>query len=321
MVILIALGLIVLGVVLYFVLRPTPPMTTTIKNGPYDLSKKENAVKVSDFSNESVANAFVNDGEGTFQCFVILDALARTGGHVECGVGSNKPDCGTGLYNVCTCSAVGDCTNCNHEGYQPVFTIHGIYTLEIMNTPDASRPNGVASQLTVRTKTDRAGTPITQVETINLPPITHQKWVMITIAREGRRLDIYYNNTLVSSNKLNNIVSTISNGTPLVIGNYMLSGKIGALSFFPNRYSINDVSSTYAKVTNTRGDPLMFTTTSTSHSYSVNSKQPATILSSLCLDGSCLSFPKVGQPEVSSYPNIFNIKTSVSGVPFTTQYA
>jgi hypothetical protein len=321
MVILIALGLIVLGVVLYFVLRPTSPSTTTIKNGPFDLSKIENAINASDFATNTIANAFVNDGEGTFQCFVILDALSRTGGHVDCGVGSNKPDCDSGLYNVCTCTAVGDCTNCKHEGYQPVFTIHGIYTLEVMNAPDASRPSGVATQLTVRTKTDNAGTPITQIETINLPPIDHQKWVMITIAREGRRLDIYYNNTLVSSSKLNNIVSTVTNGTPLTTGNYMLSGKIGALSFLPNRQSIQDVSSTYAKLTNTRGDPSMFTTASTTHSYTVNSKAPTSIISSLCLDGSCLSFPKLGQADVSSYPNIFNIKTSVSGVPFTTQYA
>uniref|UniRef100_A0A6C0JV00 Lectin/glucanase superfamily protein n=1 Tax=viral metagenome TaxID=1070528 RepID=A0A6C0JV00_9ZZZZ len=320
-VVLIVLGLIALGVILYFILRPRVISTTTNKNGPFNLSVTTNALNASDFASTTVANAFANDGQGTFQCFVLIDALSRTGGHVDCGVGSNKPDCDSGLYNICTCNATSDCTNCTHDGYQPVFTIHGIYTLEVMNAPDASRPNGVATQLTVRTRTDRGGNPATQVETITLPPIDHQKWVMITIAREGRRIDVYYNNTLVTSSNLNNVVSTISNGTPLITGNYMLSGKIGGLTFLPNRMSVQDVSSVYGKATNTRGDPLIFTTTPNAFAYDVIAAPSSSIAERLCLDGSCLSFPQLGQPDISSYPNIFNIKTSVSGVPFTTQYA
>jgi hypothetical protein len=251
----------------------------------------------------------------------MLDALARTGTHVDCGTASNSPDCDSGLYVTCVCNSINDCTNCTHQGYQPVFTIHGIYTLEVMNVPDASRPNGIAAQLTVRTSTDRNGAQITQVETINLPPIEHQKWVMITVAKEGRRIDVYYNNTLVTSTKTQDVISTISNGTPLIVGDPILSGKIGALTFLPNRQTIQDVSSTYAKSTNTRGDPLAFITTPNSFSYDVAVRPSNSLLSRLCLDGSCLSFPQLGQPDVSTYPNIFNIKTSETGVPFTTQYA
>jgi hypothetical protein len=190
-----------------------------------------------------------------------------------------------------------------------------------MNVPDASRPNAVAAQLTVRTSSDNAGIPITNVETINLPPIDHQKWVMITVCKEGRRIDIYYNNTLVSSSTLQNIPYNISNGTPLLIGNSMLSGQIGALSFLPNRQSIQDISATYASTTDTRGNPTIFITTPTAYSYLVTARPPSTFIRRLCLDGSCLSFPTLGQPDISSYPNIFNIKTSVAGVPFTTEYA
>lgn len=320
MVVFIVLGLILLAVILYFILRPIQT-STTMKSGPFKLSSKQNVLEASDFSSQALANSFAKDGQGSFQCFLMLDALSRTGEHVDCGVGANTPNCESGMYPVCTCDTINDCRNCKHNGYQKVFTIHGIYTLEVMNVPDASRPNGVAAQLTVRTSNDTNGVQVTQVETISLPPIDRQKWVMITIAREGRRIDIYYNNSLVLSSKLLNVISTITNGTPLIVGDPLLSGQIGGLIFLPDRQSINDVSETYANSTNTRGDPTIFITTANSLTYDVAARPPNSLAARFCLDGSCLSFPKLGAPDISSYPNIFNINTSKSGLPFTTQYA
>lgn len=322
MVVFIVLGLIFLVVILYFIIRPIE-ISTTMKKGPFKLSSVTNALETSDFPSQTLARSFVKEGQGSFQCFVMLDALSRTGAHVDCGTGTgqNKPNCETGLYPVCTCTTINDCNNCNHNGYQRVFTIHGIYTLEVMNVPDASRPNGVAAQLTVRTNDNKSGSQVTEVETISLPPIDRQKWVMITIAKEGRRIDVYYNNSLVLSKKMLSAISLITNNTPLIIGDPLLSGQIGGLTFLPNRQSINDVSSTYAKATNTRGDPAMFLTTPTALTYDVEARSSNSIASGLCLGGSCLSLPKLGAPDISSYPNIFNINTSKSGVPFTTQYA
>jgi len=324
----IVLGLIILGVALYFILRPKTVLTTTLKKGPFSLSSKSDILTVSDFSSAVIANSFYIDGQGTFQCFIFLDSFARTGGHVDCipssrttgslpSINDNSPSCDTGLYPICKCSSINDCGNCTHEGYQTVFTIHGVYALELMNVPDASRPNAIGAQLTVRT----SNTGITQVETIPLPPIEHQKWVMLTITKNGRRIDVYYNNTLVSSSKLQNIPSTFSNDIPLNIGNTLLSGKIGALTFLPNHQSINDVSAEYAKSVNTRGDPNMFITTVSSSSYDVKERPENSILSSLCLDGSCMTFPKIGEPNVSSYLNIFNTEAPRAGAPLLTEYA
>ena len=320
MVVFIVLGLIFLVIILYFILRPIET-STTMKTGPFKLSSKMNALEASDFSSQALANSFVKDDQGSFQCFIMLDALSRTGEHVECGIETNRPDCEKGLYPVCTCTTINNCINCEHTGYQRVFTIHGIYTLEVMNVPDASRPNGVAAQLTVRTGNISNGVQVTQVETISLPPIDRQKWVMITIAKEGRRVDVYYNNSLVLSKKMLSVISTLTNNTPLIVGNPLLSGQIGGLTFLPDRQSINDVSSTYAKTTNTRGDPTIFITTPNALTYDTEARPANSIASRLCLDGSCLSFPKLGAPDISSYPNIFNINTSKSGVPFTSQYA
>lgn len=330
----IVLGIILLAVVLYFILRPKVFSTTTIKKGPFNLSSNTDILSVSDFSSPVIANSFFKDGQGTFQCFIMLNSFARTGGHVDCRASASLsdssstisdnsvPSCDTGLYGICKCTSRNDCGNCNHEGYHTVFTIHNIYTLEIMNIPDASRPNGIGAQLTVRTSNTTVNTAeITQVETIPLPPIEHQKWVMLTIARDGRRLDIYYNNALVSSSKLQNIPYGTSTGAPLNIGNALLSGQIGALTFLPNHQSIQDVSAEYAKSVNTRGDPNLFITTLNSTSYDVKERPANSILSSLCLDGSCMTFPKIGEPNVSSYLNIFNTSTPVAAAPLLTEYA
>lgn len=320
-VIFIVLGIILLGIALYFILRPASPLTTTNKIGPIDLSSKTNALSISDFSTPAIANAFYKEGQGSFQCFVMLDAISRTGSHVDCGKGTATPACDTGLYPICKCTAVSDCTNCDHAGYQKLCVIHGIYTLEVMNVPDASRPNAVGAQLTVRTRTNSGGNDTTEVETIDLPPIDRQKWVMITITKEGRRIDVYYNNALVTSSTLQSIISTDSNATPLITGDPMLSGQIGGIRFLPNRMTITEVVSSYAASVDTRGQPNMFVTTPTALTYTNSTAPEKSIIQKLCLDGSCLSFPKLGQPEISEYSNIFNQNASNSRLPFTTQYA
>ena len=58
---------------------------------------------------------------------------------------------------------------------------------------------------------DKPNIPKVQVvfeETIPLPELPFQKWTMITIAREGRRFDIYYNGKIVTSKRTQNVVDT-----------------------------------------------------------------------------------------------------------------
>lgn len=299
-----------------------PPPQRTVMSGPYSLSTSISAVSTSDFSTIPGSTAFLTDGQGTFQCFIYLDQTLKTGGHVDCGTNQNQPSCDTGLYNECKCTTQADCKNCAHAGYSQLINLYGVYKLEVMNAPDASRPNSVAVQLSVQTKYLNGSTPGSNIQTIPLPPLSQQKWTMITISREGRRIDVYYNNTLVSSSNTNNMVVTTNvNGTPVMVGDFGLSGQLGGISFFPNRLSIQDISTQYTTATDTRGNPTMFTTAQTSNSYTVSSgTNTPSIISSLCLDGSCISLPQVGQPSIGSYSNIFNINPQAN-VAATTQYA
>ena len=48
------------------------------------------------------------------------------------------------------------------------------------------------------------------IETFVLPPLPFQKWTMITINREGRRFDIYYNSTLYNTIRTNSTFPRIT---------------------------------------------------------------------------------------------------------------
>lgn len=323
----IVLVLLVLGILLYFIFRPSS-LPNTMLNGPISLSTQVPALSNDNFPTLQAANAFLKDGQGTFQCFVYLDLLKRTGKHVACGTDSHQPDCSSGLYGQCTCSTVSDCTNCAHDGYESVFNLYGAFNFEVMNVPDASRPSGVAAQLSVRTETTVDGVDAVQVQTIPLPPLDQQKWVMITICKEGRRIDVYYNNALVTSSKMINMISTKNpNGTPVTVGDPALSGQIAGLSFFPNRMTVQDVSSTYSNLADTRGNPIFLSTTPDMYGYKMNTGPSNSLIQTMCLDGSCISFPQIsaafpqiGQPDISSYTNIFRSSGSSNAI-FTTQYA
>jgi len=305
-----------------------PPPQQTVMTGPFPLSTSKAVVSTRDFSTIPGSTAFLTDGQGTFQCFVYLDQNLKTGKHVDCGSNSNQPSCDTGLYGDCHCTSVADCTNCAHKGYNQLLNLYGVYKLEIMNAPDASRPNSVAVQLSVQTKyLNGTSNPGSNIQTIPLPPVSQQKWTMITISREGRRIDVYYNNTLVSSSTTNNMVVTTNvNGTPVTVGDFGLSGQVGGIYFFPNRLSIQDISTQYSQATDTRGNPTIFTTAQTSNSYTVSSGTTSnSIIKALCLDGSCISLPQVGQPNIlhpnmGSYSNIFNINPQAN-VAAITKYA
>ena len=294
-VILIGLGVVVFSIFLYFVFRPAVSQQVLVR-GPLQISSSSEAIALTGFSSINVSTAFLNDGQGTFQCFIYLDQLSKTGEHVDCGNSMNQPSCDTGLYTICNCNTRVDCTNCAHTGYRKVFSLYGVYTLEIMNVPDASRQNSVAVQLTVRTNTeDASGVALSTIETISLPPLPQQKWTMITISREGRRLDIYYNNEIISSSKTINMITVANvNGSPAMIGDLGLSGQIGLLSFFPNRFSVQDVSNSYTQNTDTRGSPLQIATTKGAFTQTLSEGiDTSSWLHKLCLDGSCLSLPKV----------------------------
>lgn len=237
-----------ISVTIFILFKPKKPLQSISVSGPFDLSKSQSIIPMS-LDN----NGFLKGGTGTFQCFVYMDSLTRTGEVNTCGIQPNQPSCSSGLYEECPCSNINDCKNCDHPGYREIFSLYGAYRFEVMNVPDAGRQNAVSSQLIVRTTdTTRA-----YIETIPLPPLSAQKWTMISITRSGREINIYYNDGLVSSSKLLNLpVETNVGGYIARSGASGLSGTIGLIYLTEEVLTTTMIGSKYTFMTDTRGTPI-----------------------------------------------------------------
>lgn len=288
--------LFVVGMFLYLALRGK--RAAQVRSlGPFPLGERKTLLTSDLFASADAANQYLKSGTGTFSCFVYLDNLARTGSAIDCGTRPNQPSCATGLYEPCKCSSPIDCGNCAHTGYKTLFSLYGVYNFEILNVPDASRPNSVSAQLTLRTDTRGAAGPETYVESLSLPPLPLQKWVMITIGKDGRRVDVYYNDKIVSSSKLLHMLSVqSSNGVICQAGDTGLSGVIAVLRMQEHTYTTLEVSSEYTALTDTRGRPLNITTDTGAYTATSGPLVTSEFLHTLCLDGSCLSMPNFPTP-------------------------
>jgi hypothetical protein len=125
----------------------------------------------------------------------------------------------------------------------------------------------------------------TYVEFLTLPPIPLQKWVMITIVKEGRRFDIYYDNKLVLSQKTDNNLSTSTSQEGIKCGNAGFSGYGGVFSIKPSASTGTDIAGTYKQLTDTRGAPYIALP---------DSKNVTPIkFPSLCPSGGCIQAPSI----------------------------
>jgi hypothetical protein len=299
---------VIIGMFLYLLFKGpdvNSPNVTVV--GPFQLNARQSVIQASSFPTTFGAQYFLNEGTGTFQAYVYLDSLIQTGSVSDCGTRSNQPSCSSGLYDPCKCTSKIDCTNCSHNGYKNLVSLYGVYNLEVLPFPDASRQNTVSAQIAVNTQTAEEAF----IETIPLPPIPLQKWVFLTISKTGRRIDIYYNDSLVSSSTLLNMITRMNpSGTVVEAGDATLSGSIGLLSMSGRSTTIGEVANIYSQTSDTRGSPNQFSISLTSQLNQVNKNAGPGILSSLCLDGSCLYLPRVG----AAAPSIAQFSDSISNL-------
>jgi len=310
------IGAVVLFIILfalYIAFKSTPtPASTLLVEGPFSLSTQTAVIKTDSFLVPTASLNFLKNGTGTFQAYIYLDSLSQTGNLSSCGVLPNQPSCTSGLYDPCVCTNLIDCTNCSHDGYKKLISMYGVYILEVLPFPDASRQNTVSSQLSIQTQTANE----TFIETIPLPPIPLQKWVMFTLSKVGRRIDVYYNSSLVSSSTLLNMISTLQpSGSIVQAGSHGLSGKIGQLSMNDSVATIGSVATQYSQTSDTRGAPVKFAASLNSYTNTITPVNPNGLLKSLCLDGSCLHLPRVG----NAHPSLSQFTDSLGGLSNTSR--
>ncbi len=305
----IAIVIVIIVAVLFFLPSLTARLTSS-NDGPFLLAESPFVFQ------ESETNKLINAGDSTLQGYFYILPLDRTPTAMKCNE-PGYPSCEDGRFEICVCES-SSCKNCKFNGYENVLSLGGIVTVQILGTPDAGRPGKAMAQLTVKTEspTDTSGNalvdatgssleggsakPTIYTEVIDLPPLPIQKWVLVTIARSGRRFDIYYDNELVSSSKTLYMISTSAQREKsTVVGSARIHGYAGFMNTYNYKLSSFDISSYYKRSTDTRGAPLFSKDLPTVSGSKPTGSGAAPILPgftnitipSLCNGGSCLEPP------------------------------
>jgi len=253
--------------------------------GPLSLEKKPQIGKTED--SQLLLSA---TNTGSFQAFVYPMPLQRTGEMTFCSESNHgqpgQEDCSTGRFGICSCIG-NDCSTCKHNGYVNILNISNVVRIELLAAPDASRQGSASVQLVARCLRKKEGNVATEVveETLVLPNIPFQKWTMITVAREGRRFDIYYNNSIVLSKRIQYILDSGSAVAPVVAGDPRLDGMIAHVNIVPKKFTASDVSNTYKNKADTNGEPYLGGDTALLSTI--------TKMTPFCKDGSCVNGPNI----------------------------
>lgn len=300
--------------ILYFYPNLFTKSIQTSATGPYELGK------VNSLFTSELCQQFQQGSSSMLQGFFYIVPLQRTPTALPCNTPGN-PSCDDGRFQKCQCKTEL-CGDCVRNGYFPILKLADILNIEVLGAPDAGRQGKAMAQLVVKTQSnvdssgnyvDASGNNSTlavkYIETIALPPLPLQKWVMITISREGRRFDIYYNNELVLSKKTDFELADVFSRDNVKVGNPGFYGTSGFLSLATKSTSGPEVARAYSSFTDTRGAPLLsIPSTDISKSASPTAFQfsmpsmnisPPTLPSlpslgvsfSLCPSGSCVSTP------------------------------
>lgn len=273
----------ILAVIIFLVIYFYPTLLYAPVNigfsGPVDLST------VTMLFDATTVNSFEKNNYGTLQGFVNIIPLQRTPTAMTCGT-ANNPSCDTGRFDTCSCTDTS-CSNCQRSGYYPLLKIGSTVSLEILPAPDAGRQGQVMAQLAITTQTitmpGSSNATASYVEILNLPPIPSQKWVMITIVKEGRRFSIYYDNALVLSQKTSYYIapSTINNG--IICGNPIFNGSGSTFNLTQTAMSGMEIAAAHTRLSDTRGVPYI---------SSIKNNLDLT-LPSLCPAGGCIQTPTI----------------------------
>jgi hypothetical protein len=278
------IGLLVIGA-LIFVFMPSTVFTKKRDYdtlGPLDLQKTPTVAKT-----DATQLMLLESNTGTLQLFVYPLPYQRTGTLSICSgdtSGIAQPgdaNCATARYGLCVCNGT-DCTNCSHKGFVNIVNVSNVVRLEILAVPDAGRRDAAASQLTIRCKRPLPNGTGAQVveETFALPELPYQKWSMITIAREGRRFDIFFDNKLVISKRTQHVVDSSLATGQIIAGDPMLHGHVGYVKVYSHKMTLSEVEKMYSMQADTNGQP-----------YLPQPTRDFTSIFSLCKDGSCFAGP------------------------------
>jgi hypothetical protein len=104
------------------------------------------------------------------------------------------------------------------------------------------------TQLVVQTQSERPN-----FETIPVADFPFQKWVLLTIVKEGRRFTVYYNDTIVANSRTQ--YYPVINSSSFIIGHPSLRGKFIGPKVVPTAVRKDELLAELAATSDTRHQP------------------------------------------------------------------
>jgi len=188
-------------------------------------------------------------------------------------------------FTSCTCNDVS-CANCIVTDTQltPLLTLGSMVNLLVSGYVAQTDKPLVSTLLTIKT----ASSANTHVESISLPAIPLQKWTVVSIVQEGRRIDVYYGAKSVASTYLK-YTPIPANPTDVwsVGGMTGWVGKIGLFGTWLEPKTSDDVANDVSQLVDSTGLPY----SQNEMDFSFNLNMPS------CLFGTCSGLPAVKAPN------------------------
>ena len=149
-----------------------------------------------------------------------------------------------GFFNV----TMGDrTTRVGPTNFTTLIGVNGGFEVQI--APSSLSPEHATNTARLIVYTEGGSTK--KMEVVELPPFPQQKWVFLSILRDGRRFDVMYDDKIVASHRLTLYPVPINN--PLVAGSPQLLGQAVHIFVAGSRISPTVLSQQRAKYVDTTG--------------------------------------------------------------------
>jgi hypothetical protein len=220
---------------------------------------------------------------------VYINTAPKTVSNINCTDTTDttklRQSCTDYSFTSCTCRSANDCTNCSTDSYlNSLVSLGGFVNLWVSGYLAQSDKPFVSTVLAIKTASNNAS----HIETISLPAIPLQKWTVITIAQEGRRIDIYYGADSVASTYLKHAPIPANATNSWMVGG--MDGWVGRIGLFSSRLvhtTSDDVANDVAQLVDSTGLPY----SQNEMDFSFDLDLPS------CILGTCPGLPAVHPPN------------------------
>jgi hypothetical protein len=189
---------------------------------------------------------------------IFVQGAPRTVSKVDCisstPVTTLAPSCKDYSFQACKCTDAG-CGNCTltDGNYLSKLVWMGDF-IELWGSGYTSQNDKPYIPTILKIKTAKDSNNYF-IETISLPAIPLQKWTVITIVKEGRRIDVYYGANPVASSYTNYVPVPANSSVNTYAGNTAWKGSVGFFHGTLGTRNGDDVAADVSAIVDTRGVP------------------------------------------------------------------